>query len=227
RPAGALDDAVVRPRRAADRVLLLRQAEEEDRQDALAVRLPAGLDQAVDRLLEDPRHRAHGDRHPLAGTDAKGEHEMVGGEPRLPHQPAQGRRPAEAAQPGLGEGHARGFTTGAGRDRRRESSPNGVCVQHPRPMWYAMASSSTTCRRSNDAVTLVTASAFFGLLRTPAGAFACGGTPRPDKRSKAGHVACALPRLPGTRPPPPKDRSGVRRGADSPRRTPPDDPTER
>ena len=100
RAQGPLDDAVVGPGGAADGVLRLRDAEEQDGRHAVVEGGLGGVDQAVDRVLEDAGHRADGLGDPLPGAHEQRQDEVVRRKAGLPDHPAEHRGAAEAAESG-------------------------------------------------------------------------------------------------------------------------------
>ncbi len=142
RPDRPRDDAVLVVGAGADRVLVLGDAEEDDRADA---RLVPGLrlgHELVHRELEDARHGLHRVPHALAREDEERPDEVVRGEGRLADEAAERLGAAHAAGAILGEGHG-GFSSaicGCGQRRRgaagrRYGRSQGFTSRNTRPLW--------------------------------------------------------------------------------------------
>ena len=100
-------DPLVVPRLAADLVLLLGQAEQDDRRDAQSCAI-ASASRASSSTEKWNWPGSDGISAPdaLARTDEERKDEVVRGEGRLADQAAMRGRAAQATGPGFGEGHA-------------------------------------------------------------------------------------------------------------------------
>ena len=103
----------------------------------------ASLHRLVDRQVEDAGHRRHLAPHAFALADEQRQHEHVGRQPRLAHQRAHRRRPAQPPQPSRdGEGCG---CLGAGHDvaiiseRHRDPGVHRVCFATEAPSGTAVA----------------------------------------------------------------------------------------
>jgi hypothetical protein len=95
---GLLDDAVLRVRLAAARVLLLRQAEQEHSRNAHGRRVLALAQQLVDGEPGLPRHRPDRVPHPSPVDDEEWVHQVVRAQRGLAHHLPHQRRLAQATR---------------------------------------------------------------------------------------------------------------------------------
>ena len=119
-----LDDAVVVVGAGARLVLLLRDAEEDDRADARPVRLLGLVAEAVDRPPCDSWQPLERPLDAFAGADEERIDEVVQVEPRLADERAERRRAPKAAQPRDRKGRHDGiFARGRPPSRAARSRP--------------------------------------------------------------------------------------------------------
>src|SRR5258705_9702749 len=91
-------------------VFLLGNPEDQPRRDAQRDQRLRLVDQRVDRALPDTRQALERVDDAVAGTDEERHHEVAEVEPRLAHEGAQARGPAQTPQPSRGEAScAHGF----------------------------------------------------------------------------------------------------------------------
>ena len=143
RAGGELDGALVVPRARAHVVLLGRDPEEQHRGHAERGRLGRLVDRRRQGQAIDAGHGLDGRAALEALLDEEREDEVGGVQPRLAHEVAEDRGATQAAQAGLGEGHAsrpwypraapRPGTRGCARRRRRPPCPRRGAARRPRP----------------------------------------------------------------------------------------------
>jgi hypothetical protein len=106
----ALDDPLGRPREPTLGILLVGDAEQDDRGNPELFGVAACLGQSIERFAEDARHRRHGLADALALDDEEREDEIVLRDVRLAH---------EAPQRGVRTQPSRALDEVLGRERRR------------------------------------------------------------------------------------------------------------
>ena len=98
-PDGLLDDPVVAERGRPPRILVLGDAEQEDRRDAQLGRLGHRLAQPVERELILPRHRRDLPPQALPVVDEQRVDQVIHGQPGLAQHLAESRMAAEPSGP--------------------------------------------------------------------------------------------------------------------------------
>src|SRR5262249_30110599 len=97
------DHAIARHRCGAPRVLVLRNAEQDDRAHADVGEPAALLGDAIDRLLRHTRHRAYGPLDPAPGDDEERLHQLCAVDVGLADQAAQALGATQPPRPEGGE----------------------------------------------------------------------------------------------------------------------------
>src|SRR6185437_10817344 len=109
---GFLHRAALVPRRGADRVLGIGNAEEQHAADLRSGRAFGIAEHFVYRSLRHAGHGLHGLADTVAGADEERQDELAGLEPRFAHEAAQRLGAAEAAGAGGGRGGKEGTASG-------------------------------------------------------------------------------------------------------------------